>query len=625
MLNLIAHRGPDDEGVFYDHEICLGHRRLSILDLSTDGHNPFFSNDQRYVIVYNGEVFNYLELRQELSSSYSFRSQTDTEVVLAAYMVWGKECVSKFWGMFAFAIWDRKERTLFCARDQFGIKPFYYSREGEGFAFASEIKCLLSAREERAPNYQIIYEYLNLGLYDHSENTFFEGISKLLPGHTLTVKQQNWQIEKYWDPEDAFRQKSEKHGSAAEIEDRLRDLLDTSVRWAMRSDVPMGINLSGGVDSAALLGISTRFNNRTPLKAFTQDYADPKYSERESVLKTVNFLGRDVFFSETSADQFWDLHTSVQEIQDEPYAGVPVAGYAGLYSNADQQGITVLLDGNGLDEALGGYKHYHLLYVKNLILSDDKQADPALDDFCREWGETREKVVQRIRSDARAGALLSKDGTQSICNDWIQPDFLKRWGANPPGGVPVWSGDVNELDRVRYMDVLFAKIPRSLRFNDRMSMAFSKELRVPFLNPQLFEFCFSLPHHYLFYKHRPKGLLRSVLTGIIPDEILQQPKQHIQTPQSDWLTGPLWERVRDVLATKAFRERGIFDQKLILSRWEGARNKPLPNSFFWWQLFNLESWFQLYFDAAADSRLSFHKSSPSSKIPTMKRETPAPR
>ena len=597
MLDLIAHRGPDDEGAFYESEICLGHRRLSILDLSEDGHNPFFSNDHRFVIVYNGEVFNYLELRQELSSCYSFRTQTDTEVVLAAYMVWGKKCVEKFWGMFAFAIWDRQERTLFCARDQFGIKPFYYQKEDDGFSFASEIKCLLPARVDRAPNYRIIYDYLNSGMYDHSEHTFFSGISKLLPGHTLTVNQQDWIIEKYWDPKDAFNRKSDNHMSSVDLEDKLKDLLEKSVRWAMRSDVPMGINLSGGVDSAALLGLSTQFNNEAPLKAFTQDYSNPIYSERESVLKTVNFLGKEVFFSKTSADRFWDLHTSVQELQDEPYAGVPVVGYAELYRQANQQDITVLLDGNGLDEALGGYKHYHFLYVKDLLMTNEKQADQALENFCREWGESKDAVLERLKIGAKDGALLSKDGTSGTCNDWIQPDFASLWGANHVTGVLVWNDDVNQLDRVRYTDVLFTKIPRSLRFNDRMSMAFSKELRVPFLNPQLFEFCFSLPHRYLFYNNRPKGLLRSVLKGVIPDEILRQPKHHIQTPQSHWLTGPLWERVRDVLASGSFRDRGIFDQKLILSRWERVRNKPLPNSFFWWQLFNLETWFQIYFDS----------------------------
>lgn len=363
MQTIVQHRGPDDWGSYFSKNIALGHRRLSILDLSPLGKNPMFSYDGRYAITYNGEVFNYRELREEIGERYPFKTNTDTEVVLAAYLVWGAKCVEKFIGMFAFAIWDHQEQTLFCVRDRLGIKPFYYCLTQERFYFASEIKSLLLTGHPREANHATIYQYLKWGVYDHSEETFFSGIKRLLPGHILIWKAGNVSTFAYWDLDEI----EEMDCSPADATERIYAILEDSVRLALRADVPIGVNLSGGFDSSVLLMfLDQTLASEVRLQGFTQDYQDRRCSELPWVQEIAQRTQRDVYLSVMTEQNFIDSGAAMLWHQDEPYGGVPVVGYVGMYANAQQQNVTVLLDGNGMDEILSGYRQYHSLFLQTL-------------------------------------------------------------------------------------------------------------------------------------------------------------------------------------------------------------------------------------------------------------------
>jgi asparagine synthase (glutamine-hydrolysing) len=332
-------------------------------------------------------------------------------------------------------------------------------------------------------------------------------------------------------------------------------------------------------------------DDQVPLAAFTQDYRDDGCSERFWVQEIAARTGRDVHFSYMSADDFVKIHDTLNWYQGEPYAGVPVAGYVGMYQQARAHNVTVLLDGNGVDEALGGYRQYHNTCLSMLQASEDPQFGDFLDAYMREWGVSRDQAMKSVaRSQRRIG--VARDGSSEGNAGWLSDEFCRRSTA-PTFKRPFSS----PLKNAMYQDVRFTKIPRALRFNDHVSMAFSRELRVPFLNPRLFEMAFSLPAKTLFHTGRPKGLLRQQLAGMLPDSVRLAPKRHIQTPQSSWLTNDLMPWLRDIVSSQHFRESGYFDQKRALKALDSLAGKPLANSFFLWQAINLDTWLQSWVHA----------------------------
>jgi asparagine synthase (glutamine-hydrolysing) len=589
MLESIDHRGPDDSGVFIQNEIAIGHKRLSILDQSKAGHNPFFSNDSKYVIVYNGEVYNYLELRKELKDKYSFKTNTDTEVVLAAYIVWGSNCVEKFIGMFSFVIWDSVNHQVFGSRDRFGIKPFFYSFSEGLFFFSSEIKSLLSAKIPKKPNFSIINEYLQYGLYDHCSESFFDGIYKLLPGNSFILKKGKLRVYQYWNLEDF---ESDENYTESYIEDTVMDILSESVNIALRSDVNIGVNLSGGLDSSCLLNlINNNWDNDYNLSCFTQDYKDQRFSERFWVEQIAKDNDKSVYFSQMSPQDFKNVNERLMWYQDEPYAGVPVAGYIGMYQQTKRQDVTVLLDGNGMDEAFGGYKQHNISFLKDLKNNNDKDFQIYMEAYLSEWGGSKEQLLPLL-NQKQQGAIKSRDGTTGIHPNLLAKDFTKKFSNGPTKPrAKLRSNLKNEM----FQDATFSKIPRALRFNDRVSMAFSKELRVPFLDHRLFEFTFSLNNKLLYSQKRPKGIIRKIFSKHLPADIINASKRSIQTPQSEWLNNDLRPWVDDILNSKSFKDCGIFDVEKTRSHYSELKGKELNNSFYIWQIVNLELWFRQNF------------------------------
>ncbi len=596
MQKILAHRGPDDHGSYFSENVALGHRRLSILDLSPRGRNPMVSFDGRYIITYNGEVFNYRELREEIADRYPFKTSTDTEVVLAAFMLWGKSCVKNFIGMFAFAIWDTNERVLFCARDRFGIKPFYYMEYRKHFYFSSEIKALLLTNCRREADMSAVYQYLKWGFYDHDAKTFFKGINRLSPGHMLIWKDGQISLSPYWELKDEVDESVETGQDNSMLADRIYSALQDSVRLALRSDVPVGVNLSGGLDSSVLITLLDQtLGQENRLEGFTQDYRDKRFSERPWVEEIAQRTGRNAHLSYMSDLDFIESDRSMLWHQDEPYGGAPVTGYVGMYQTAHNNNVKVLLDGNGLDEALCGYRQYNNVLLRTLAQEKDPELESYIEAYAREWNVSMD-AVRSIIAKEQSNNLLSRDGTQAVEESWLSDKFEQDCKQEYPLFEKPFK---SELKNAMYQDLRYTKIPRALRFNDRVSMAFSKELRVPFLDHRIFKLSFSIPDKRLFANYRPKGILRNRLEDIVPDKVRYAPKRHIQTPQSEWFSTTLREYTGDLFHSKSFKQRGIINSEKAIRIFSDLNGKPLENSFFLWQAVNLENWFRMFIDSSS--------------------------
>lgn len=593
MMATERHRGPDGEGVFTDPGLALGHVRLAILDLSAAGQQPMSTPDGRYTIVHNGEVYNYLELRAALDDTGPLTTQTDTEVIVRAYAKWGPACLDRFMGMFSFAIWDRKTRTLFCARDRFGIKPFYYAEHEGMFLCASEIKALLQAGVPRRPCLPTIYDYLAWGYYEHAPETFFEGINHLPPGCYLTVRpSESPTLHRYYFLPDHVREQPAMSEETA-IE-HLRGLLEETVRLHLRSDVKVGVTLSGGLDSSTLLALVDRQAARPEqLEVFSCDYDDPAYSERPWVDAMVRAVGRQAHFTTMGSDEFWRFLEGITWYQEEPFGGVGTAAWVPLYQRAKDRQVTVLLDGCGLDDILGGYRSHHAVYLASLREQDPRTFQHELRSYMATWRLTQTAALRDVQCALGDGrATMAGDGSDPVCPECLSPTLAKHGGARPEFPRPFDS----PLKNTMFQGLRHTKLPRALRFKDRLSMAFSQELRVPFLDHRLVEFCFGLPDHMLIRDGFVKYPLRASMHGMVPDKVRLAPKRVVSTPQREWLAGPLQDQVAAILTSASFASRGVVDPDTARDWYRRFQSGERANSFYVWQWLNLELWFRTLID-----------------------------
>ncbi len=454
MVAVQHHRGPDGSGIYISPTGIAGlaHNRLSIIDLSQAGDQPMTSANGRLTIVFNGEIYNYLELKAELSE-YPYRSRSDTEVILAAYQRWGEACLEHFIGMFAFLLWDEEQQSLFAARDRFGIKPLYYAQSADGTLYlASEIKAIQAAGFSSAPDEHTWATYLATGLYDHSRFTFWEGIESLPAGHCLTWQQERLQVRCWYDLAEHIPTEDD-HRPDNVVEDEYIALLENSIRLRFRSDVPVGINLSGGLDLSTLLYLVQQVQGpRSEVAAFTFSTGDPDYDEIPWVEKMLASTHHPLVQCRLKAEDVPELARSVTHSQDEPFGGLPTLAYARLFEDARAHGVIVLLDGQGMDEQWAGYSYY--------------------------------------RGTAAPGAAPLVQGASDplVCPGCLTPEFAhlaRPFTPSAPYGDP--------LRNLQYRDIRYTKIPRALRFNDRVAMRASTELREPFLDHRLVELALSQP------------------------------------------------------------------------------------------------------------------------------------
>jgi asparagine synthase (glutamine-hydrolysing) len=510
MLESMRYRGPDNSSTWVDMPVLLGHNRLSIIDLSDDANQPMEFED--LVIVYNGEVYNYLEIRDELlKKGYRFRTQSDTEVILVAYKEWGSGCVDRFLGMWAFAIWDKTNKELFCSRDRFGIKPFYYIHQGDKFYFGSEYKPLkLSPLFKNELNYAQITRGLLLELVSYRDETYFECL-KLLPERcNLVFKDGNVSVSQYWDldPSKKFR------GTFEDKKCHFLELFRDSVRLHMRSDVAVGGCLSGGLDSSAIASVVGSDHPGVPYKTFTIYYKGKDQVDERPWVKEVlrTYPNMDPVYGSPSDDEIAASYDHAMRSHDAPMPRSSVISYYFLMKAAAQHGIKVMLDGQGADEYLAGYLScFERLIGGYLRKLDVVQALKAL------RGYAARRNIGR-REMARKGLLSAVKGERELCMDEFLSDRLsvgfdndlefqlKRFGGS-------------RLKQHLYHLMFTTFTPSLLHYEDRISMAFSIENRVPFLNHRLIEFVHSLPDEDLLFLGQTKYILRASLNGRLPQPI----------------------------------------------------------------------------------------------------------
>src|SRR5215211_5658162 len=571
MRDVIAHRGPDEAGTWFDGHAALGHRRLSIVDLAT-GSQPLGNEDGTIQIVFNGEIYNHGDLRPELEAAgHRYHTRCDTEAIVHAYEEWGDDCVHRFRGMFAFAIWDAPRRRLLLARDRLGIKPLYWTRHGDRLIFGSEIKAILSSGlvEPRA-NETGLPELLGTR-YLSGEETLFEGIHKLLPGHVLVYQNGDVTTRQYWDvPVGATA--ASPAPSGREWVSRFRALLEESVRLRLMSDVPLGMFLSGGLDSSAIAALMARMIGR-PLQTFSVAFKERAFSELTWAREVAQAIGADAHEVVIGADQFFDALPRLVWHEDEPVAhpsSVPLYFVSALA----RQHVTVVLTGEGSDELLAGYGKYPRIawnwragtlyermlpaaarravaagvvarlpgrlgrYARRSFLAMDRTPQSMfLDNFASiRLGEQHQLLSARLRASA--------DPRQAYASSMAYFDA-------PNGGSTF-------LDRLLYADIKTYLVELLMK-QDQMSMATSIESRVPFLDHKLVEFAAMLPDRWKLSGLTTKRVLREAMRGVLPPSILNRPKMGFPVPFASWVRGGWNDVARQVLLDRRTRQRGIID------------------------------------------------------------------
>ena len=543
MAESQQHRGPDYTGVWSDDKVSLAHNRLSIIDLTAVANQPFSDASKRYVIVFNGEIYNYIELKKELN--YPFKTHSDTEVLLAAYLEWGEGCLHKLNGMFSFAIWDTKEETLFAARDRFGVKPFMYHFSEGTLYFASEIKALFAAGIPKKHHQKVWANYFAYGSYGMPNETFWEGVNQLSPGHFLKFSSDEFAIEKWY----FFEKEIQKHTtklSYNEVKETYTNLLRNSIQLRFRADVAVGFNISGGLDSSALLAFVNREEGKDKINAYTFYTDDSRYDELpwvEEMISITNNPLRKVLFK---ADEVESRTRKIAYHQEEPFGGIPTLAYSKIFEEARKDNVLVLLDGQGMDEQWAGYDYY--------------------------LNETNTNVIQGVQKSPFRKNVLRKEFL-GLAEKPIYPEPFKE-----------------ALLNKQYRDLFYTKIPRALRFNDRVSMAYSTELREPFLDYRLVEFAFAQPLEYKIKNGIQKSLLREIVSEYLSDSITYAPKRPLQTPQREWLGTDLKEFVSNEISKFQNSDLGNwFNLEELQKELTAYYNGDNESSFHIWQWLSLST------------------------------------
>lgn len=594
MTRRIAHRGPDGEGAFAAPGVALGHRRLSIIDLSDAGSQPMRSVDGRFTIVFNGEIYNYKELRAELGG-YPFRSQTDTEVILAAWERWGEEALDRLLGMFAFAIHDAHDGSVTLVRDRLGIKPLYYAEwEGSVF-FASEIKAILAAGYPARENPQAIAHYLIWGYYDHGPETFFSGIRSVPQGSMMTVGPSGSSVRRWWVLPERVQ------GIAGLADDECVDaflaLFSDSLRMHLRSDVPIGVTLSSGVDSMSMFFQLRRIDALPRLQAFSMGFAERDMDETGDIARVAAAESVRMHRVEIGPDDLLALLEKTVDALDQPFGGLSTVGYMKLMERTRGEGVTVLLEGQGVDEMLGGYRYFFGPLYREYVRRGDLRRIGAelrrLAPGIAPWRLLRalRLMIREVRADS---AQVFQDGSAFLRPECLRPE----WVAQARKQVPPPSFDrpfASHLANRLFRDTTATKLPRVLRFNDHASMASGRELRVPFLDHRIVELAFSLEDRWKIERGFTKVLLRESMRGIVPDEFRTRQKRPQSSPQTAWFKGRLRDFVAAELAHPRMRRLPMVDAGQAQASFRRFVDDPQDNnSFFFWQLINLARWHERF-------------------------------
>ena len=624
-LECISHRGPDDEGyVFFDVEtntatelggdhsnagralpsvesharrpfdVSLAHRRLSVLDVSPAGHQPMPSPDGRYWITYNGEIYNFLELRHDLTQyGHAFRSGTDTEVILGAYAEWGPSMLTRFAGMFAFAILDTHTHTVLLARDQFGIKPLYWSRVSAAFAFASEISPLVSLRPE-PPTADVgaLYQFMRFGFTDANDATMFADVRQVPAAHYMVLHVDgtvHTAPTAYWIPGAVPR----RHITVDDASRELRHLFDESIRLHLRSDVPLGACLSGGLDSTAIVAsMRKQLGESAPIHAFSYINEDPARGEGPYVDIAAQAFGLEQHrVSPTAADLLADLDTLVRT-QEQPFDTTSIYAQFAVFRLAHASGITVMLDGQGSDELFGGYATAVSAQLSSALLSGNISAARSLVMSPHMSSRTLRARVSlsalgRMVPQPLAGHFMTLVG-EPLYPAWMNAPWFRARGHRAAPRPQGRGRHALHEELLYFMQSL--SLPRLLRYEDRNSMAFSIESRVPYCTVALADFAMSLPStHLVDADGETKAVLRRAMVDVVPRAILERPKVGFETPERLWLSS-LRPWISEVVQSDTFRSLPFLSHAVVDDAIDAQLRNPTGFHPLTWRFVSVAAW-----------------------------------
>lgn len=588
MMRIMKHRGPDNEGFFIEDNVGLGFVRLSIIDLSPDGNQPMISKDKRYVIVFNGEIYNYLELKEELQKKgYTFYTKTDTEVLLYSYIEWGSDCLNKFNGMWAFVIYDRFQKKIFAARDRYGIKPFYYNYSDKIFTFSSEIPPILKVLSSSAKeNEDAIFNYLVYNRTDYYSTTFFDKVYRLEKGHWVSIDLATsyFHFTRWYNLYDNL-------DHPIQSKEEFLDLFKSSISLRLRSDVPVGVCLSGGLDSSSILSMIIKEFGRTDINTFSSVYG-AHYKEDE-----LNFIN---CYRETlpnmnlvypnANDLMNDLEDFVS-VHGEPVpTASPYAGYKVMQSAKGK--AVVLLNGQGADEYLAGYHYFFGFYFLELL------RNLQLATFLSESGSYLKKHHSLFGFYTMVYFMLPslfQKQIKEISKNYLDPAFSERHKLDI--GIPdiIYKSKSLKESFLRHFEY---KLEHLLKWEDRNSMASSIEARVPFLDYRLVEGTINMPSDNFIHNGETKYILRQSMEGILPEKIrLRKDKIGFDTPMAAWFKEPAFISLIDnILQSREFKNRRYLNTKKIIKDFELQKTSERPMSIEIWKWINLELWFRKFID-----------------------------
>lgn len=621
MNNTLFYRGPDSSGVWLDRNIGLAHRRLAILDLTSEGHQPMVSACQRYVISFNGEIYNFREIQKELiNRGYKFRSNSDTEVMLAAISEWGLyTAVKQFVGMFAFALWDKKENELYLVRDRLGVKPLYYARVNNGFLFASELKAL---KKHPLFNDEINRNALSLYLrynYIPAPYSIYKDGKKLLPGHILKLTADGDNITEkliqYWSIKEQaeFGNNNLLNISDNEAIDSFETLMKETVKIRMIADVPLGAFLSGGIDSSTVVALMQAQSYR-PIRTFSIGFYEKDYDEANYAKEVAKYLGTDHTELYIRPKEAMEVIPRLPVIYDEPFSDssqIPTF----LVSQLAKKHVTVSLSGDGGDELFGGYNRYFLgkEIIKKIgfIPQNFRKSISSLINFfnidqLNLLGKTISPILGKYRESKHLGNKLNKlaeilnfqkpeDVYQVLISHWKEPSKVVLNSEEPLVALTdcqKWANLSDFTERMMFLDLISYLPDDILTKVDRASMAVSLESRVPLLDHRLVEFAFRVPLSMKIRDGQGKWLLRQVLYKYIPKDLIERPKMGFSVPIGDWLRSDLREWAEELLDETKLKNEGFFDYQPICKMWQEHLSGQRNWQYYLWDILMFQSWLQ---------------------------------
>lgn len=611
MNDAIAHRGPDDEGLYSYKNLSLGHRRLSILDLSSNGHQPMFSDDENFILVFNGEIYNHLEIRESLETTYNYKSSSDTETILHAFKELGIELFEKLNGIFAFAIFNIETEDVYIVRDHFGVKPLYYYSDPNNFLFASEIKAIMAKGElDKSIDHKAIVNYLNF-LWSPGTQTPFKKVKKLEPGHYIKVNIHNKDsliIKQFYEiPFTGIYSQS----SESELISILEEKLTKAVKRQLMSDVPVAFFLSGGLDSSAIVALARKLNPEKKIVCYTIQSTEESngfegFSDDLHYAKVVaqhldcelRIVKADVNIVEDFDKMIWHL--------DEPQADAAPLNVLEICKQARKDGFIVLLGGTAGDDLFSGYRRHiaskYEYLIKKLPSAIARSAKSAVGLLSSKTPLARRLKKITLNIDQESNERLTgyyswlpidtikslfQPHIQKILVDYSPSDILTQALSSIPN-------EKETLNHLLYWDLKFFLTDHNLNYTDKMSMAHGVEVRVPFLDKELLEFSTTLPVSLKLKGNTTKYILKKVMESYLPKEVIYRPKAGFGAPVRDWITNDLDKTIDDYLSKEKLMERNIFNPDKVRELISDNKNGKIDASYTIWCLVAIESWFRQF-------------------------------